>query len=203
MGYMSILVSDLSQLTTYYFRSYARNITGLTYGDSLTFTTTQSDDLPAISTLDANNITTYTFDGIGYISSSEFSITEYGICWTTGTTTQYPTKDITIDPPWQGVSGSTPGSVGQFSITDTTLTGNTMYWYRAYATNSEGTGYGISKYFTTKDYISPYLPIVYTTNVVNVSDISAVTYGNVTDNGNDRVTVVGVCWSTYKRLLFL
>jgi hypothetical protein len=45
--------------------------------------------------------------------------------------------------------GTPNGSTGEFTVTVTGLTAGTRYYYRAYATNAEGTGHGARKRFVT------------------------------------------------------
>jgi hypothetical protein len=70
------------------------------------------------------------------------------------------------------------------------LQGNTMYYVRAYATNSAGTGYGPQVSFTTLVD----LPKVTTTAVSGITKTSAVTGGAVTDNGGADITRYGIVW---------
>jgi len=67
-------------------------------------------------------------------------ITVRGICWSTSAapTTALSTKT------------TESGALGVFSSTMTSLTPNTKYYVRAYATNNEGTVYGAEKSFTTQ-----------------------------------------------------
>ena len=65
---------------------------------------------------------------------------------------------------------------------------------RAYATNEKGTSYGEQRSFTTLQNIE--LPTVTTTNVSNITQTTATSGGNVTDDGGATLTARGVCWST-------
>jgi hypothetical protein len=72
------------------------------------------------------------------------------------------------------------------------LKGNTIYYVRAYATNSAGTGYGPEVTFTTLVD----LPVVTTTAVTAITKVSAVSGGEVTYDGGGTVTARGLAWST-------
>ena len=76
----------------------------------------------------------------------------------------------------------------------TGLTANTLYYVRAYATNSLGTSYGNEVTFTTLP--NPILPTVTTTTVTNIFPTTATSGGNVTSDGGATVIFRGVCWST-------
>jgi hypothetical protein len=91
-----------------------------------------------------------------------------------------------------GVKYSAPGDsflVGPFSNTITGLTPGTSYYYRAFAANSSGTGYGASEYsFTTPS------PFTYTNNGTNRT-ITGYTGGSVVvvpaTIGGGAVTAIG------------
>jgi hypothetical protein len=72
------------------------------------------------------------------------------------------------------------------------LHANTTYYIRAYAENEAGTGYGNAITFTTLKGV----PTVITTDISNNYSLQAQTGGNVTNDGGDTVTAMGVCWST-------
>jgi hypothetical protein len=69
------------------------------------------------------------------------SITARGVCWSTS---QNPTKADakTIES----------GTTGSFTSNITGLTGSTLYYVRAYATNAAGTSYSAQESFTTLNY---------------------------------------------------
>ncbi len=85
------------------------------------------------------NITSTTATGGGNVKSDGgFPITERGVCWSTS---QNPTVSDS-----KTIDGSGTGS---FTSNLTGLTVNTIYYVRAYATNSKGTMYGNQVSFTT------------------------------------------------------
>jgi uncharacterized protein (TIGR02145 family) len=77
----------------------------------------------------------------------------------------------------------------------TSLTLNTKYYVRAYATNSIGTAYGTEVSFTTLA-VTILAPTVSTTAASVVTINTATSGGNVTSDGGGTVTARGVCWST-------
>jgi len=142
---------------------------------------TPTPQVPTLTTVTVSSIAQTTAISGGNVTSEGSSvITNRGVCWNTS---QSPTisDDHTTD-------GSGTGS---FTSNLTTLTMNTLYYVRAYATNSAGTGYGNEVSFTTK-----WPPTVITTDISKITIDSAFGGGNVTDQGGSPVTSRGICWST-------
>lgn len=98
--------------------------------------------LPAVNTYTVTGITTITAVGGGNVvpGYSEERVIERGICWSTA---RNPT---TADNKISAGSG-----LGVFRCDITGLSANTLYWAKAYATNSAGTGYGRELSFMTLD----------------------------------------------------
>jgi hypothetical protein len=109
-------------------------------------------------------------------------ITKSGVCWGTN------------DNPTINDNKTTDGilDIGQFISEIKPLTSNTKYYVRAYATNDEGTGYGKTVSFTTKDILK--LTIT-TVDISEITATSAVSGGNITNDGGSPITARGVCWS--------
>ncbi|MBP5412329.1 MAG: T9SS type A sorting domain-containing protein [Bacteroidales bacterium] len=175
--------SNMTGLTagmTYYVRAYATNSIGTSYGNQITFTTLAVT--PIITTMAASNITSTTATSGGNITNDGgATVTARGICWST-------TSNPTIND-----SHTTNGSgTGSFTSNMTILTAGTTYYVRAYATNSVGTSYGNQITFTTLAVA----PIVTITAVSNITSTSAISGGNVTNDGGAIVTARGICWST-------
>jgi hypothetical protein len=76
----------------------------------------------------------------------------------------------------------------------TGLIANTLYYIRAYATNSAGISYGAQLSFTTLAQTTT-LPKVTTNTVTNIKSTTATCGGNVTSDGGAAVSARGVCWS--------
>ena len=105
-----------------------------------------------------------------------------GICWNTaGEPTVYD-DTITVD------------SSTTFTIKLTSLTINTKYYVRAFATNCEGTSYGETKSFNTDP---PYVPEVktYWGPLLTTTTTSIYTGGEVTSDGAAEIIDCGLCWS--------
>lgn len=136
---------------------------------------------PVLTTSDAILIDqTTAYSGGDVLSDGGASITSLGVCWSTSP------NPTTADSHTAG-----PGGIGFFGSYLTGLTPNTLYYVRAYATNSVGTAYGNQVSFTTLTN----LPTVTTSDVSLISQTSAWSGGNVISDGGTTVTARGVCWS--------
>lgn len=180
-GSFTSSLTGLQGGTTYHIRAYATNSAGTAYGNDLTFTT--SPVVPVLTTTTASNIAQSTATSGGNISSNGgAAVTARGVCWSTAS-----------GPTVAGSHTTDGNGSGSFASSIAGLTANTMYYVRAYATNSVGTAYGNEITFTT---IAVSVPVVTTTGVSSVLLTSAASGGNVTSSGGGSVTARGVCWST-------
>jgi len=180
-GIFTSILTGLTNGTTYYVRAYATNSKGTIYGNTFTFST--AADLPTVSTGIATAITTATATVTGSISyDGGGSITGKGICWSTNSAPTI-TDNITNNG-----TGNT-----SFSGNLTNLTPGTLYYARAFATNSIGTGYGNVVSFST---VALKAPTVTTTSINNILAFSATGGGSITNDGGSSVTSKGICWST-------
>jgi len=138
-GSFTSTLTGLTANTTYYVRAYASNSVGTAYGTEVNFTT--GTLLPVLTTTAATNITATTATLGGNITNAGApEYIERGVVYAT---TQNPTtaNSKTTD--------GTGAGTGNFSTTASDLTASTIYYVRAYATNSAGTAYGSQVSFTT------------------------------------------------------
>ncbi len=124
-------------------------------------------NIPVVETNEVTEVTKTTATSGGVITSDGgASIIVRGVCWSTTT------------PPTVTDNKTQDGSeVGSFTSSITDLTAETTYYIRAYATNSNGTGYGSVHSFTTlekNNYFNP--DITYD----SMTDIDGNTYKTVT-----------------------
>ena len=144
-----------------------------------------SSILPVITTTAVTSITNTTASGGGNISSGGgATVTARGVCWS-----------ITTNPVVTGNHTTNGTGTGAFASSITGLTANTVYYVRAYATNSAGTAYGNEIRFTSTTS-STALPTVVTAAITAITASGATGGGNVTADGGATVTARGVCWST-------
>lgn len=174
-------ISDITSLQSgikYYVRAYATNQAGTSYGNELQFNTLT---IPTISTNSITNITgTTATSGGNVLTDGGATVTTRGVCWSIN---QNPTI---------ADNHTTDGSgIGVFSSSITGLNFGTIYYVRAYATNSQGTVYGEERTFVTLN-----LPEITTSSTSNITGSSAVLGGNVINGGGGSIIARGVCWST-------
>jgi len=180
IGTFTSSITGLTPGATYYVRAYATNSVGTAYGTQVNLGALAI--LPTITTISLSAITTTTATGGGnVISDGGASLTARGVCWSTA---QNPT---TIN------SKTNDGnSVGIFSSSITGLTPGVTYYVRAYAINSIGTVYGDQ--VTAKTIAL--LPSLTTTAISSITATTALSGGNISNDGGAVVTASGVCWGT-------
>jgi uncharacterized protein (TIGR02145 family) len=182
-GTYSIGLTGLSPATTYYVRSFATNSVGTVYGAETNFTTIAVE--PTVSaTAVAASITGSSATSGGTISSNGGSIvTVSGVVWSTTST---PTIAL--------LTKTTNGALtGTYTSSLTGLAPATLYYVRAYATNSIGTAYGPQSNFTTLA-IAP--TISGTASATSITSSSASVGGTITSDGGAAVTARGVVYGT-------
>lgn len=131
-------ITGLTPNTVYHVRAYATNKVGTAYGEDVSFTTT-AIVLPTLTTTAATSVAQTTAVAGGNISSDgNGAITARGVCWST-TAGPTITNSLTTD-------GTGTGS---FTSNLASLVPGTVYYIRAYATNSAGTAYGNELTLTT------------------------------------------------------
>ncbi|MDX9696383.1 MAG: FISUMP domain-containing protein [Bacteroidales bacterium] len=138
---ISANLSNLQSNRTYHYRIKASNAIDVSYGNDMSFTTAPS--APQLTTTEPLNISfnSATLGGnVTYLGGAP--ILANGICFSTS-----PNPTILNNT----VSGTI--SDNNFVVNLTGLIPNTIYYAKAFATNSIGTGYGNQIVFTT---LSPY-----------------------------------------------
>ena len=140
-------------------------------------------DPPSLTTTAITAITTTSAASGGNVTSDGGAeVTARGICWGTAT-----------KPLITGTKTSDGTGTGIFTSSITGLTAKTLYYVRAYATNSEGTSYGNEISFTSAEIIGATLT---TTAVTGITATAAVSGGNITADGGAAITAKGICWAT-------
>ena len=135
--------------------------------------------LPTVTTDAVGAITDSTATCGGVVTADgNASVTMRGVCWDT-----LPEPTVTDSHTDDGAG------LGVFNSSMTGLTSGTIYYVRAYATNSAGTAYGTTRTFTTKISVT-------TSPVSGITATTVVCGGNVNSAGNAEVTMRGVCWDT-------
>jgi len=180
-GIFTANMTGLSPGSSYHVRAYATNSVGTAYGNDVSFTAT-----PVTPTLTTAAITSPTrttaVSGGDITTNGGASVTARGVCWSTSSG-PVATGQHTLDG-----TGS-----GTFISNISGLSPSTTYYVRAYATNTAGTSYGNERSFTT----SPVqVPSVTTSAVTDVTLITAISGGSITDDNGAPIIEKGVCWNT-------
>lgn len=187
LGIFSSSLTGLLSGTTYYIRSYAINSSVVSYGDEITFTTLANIPTLAATTA-ASAITGNSANTGGNVTADGGApILERGVCYAK---TANPT--LTTTGVIKVVDSFT--TTGSFVSYLTGLFGGTLYYVRAYATNSQGTAYGTQISFTTT--VVP--PTLATIAATNISGGSAASGGSMNWNGGgyQNYDDYGVAYST-------
>lgn len=138
--------------------------------------------LPSVTTTSVTNITkTSAAIGVNVTSDGGEAISASGVCWSTSPNPTVANSKITGN------------GTGAFVNIINGLNEGTVYYVRAYATNSAGTAYGEELSFTTFSQ-----PVIITFAATNITQTTATSGGNITNDGGATIIVRGVCWSTYQ-----
>jgi len=182
-GTYTISLTGLNPATTYYARSFATNSVGTVYGTETSFATIAIE--PTVSaTAVAASITGSSATSGGTISSNGgATVTVSGVVWST-------TSTPTIALLTKTTNG---GATGTYTSSITGLAPATLYYVRAYATNSIGTAYGPQSNFTTLA-IAP--TISATASAISITSSTASIGGTITADGGASITSRGLVYGT-------
>jgi len=105
-----------------------------------------------------------------------------GVCWS-----------VSHSPDFTDHFTANGEGTGFFSTNITGLIPNTIYYVRAYATNSIGTAFGEEVSFTTAPVV---LGAITTAQPTSIARTTAISGGEITFDGGGEITQRGVCWDT-------
>jgi hypothetical protein len=175
-------LSTLTQNTTYYYKAYGVNVHGTAYGTVKSFTTFFLP--PTVTTSPASSISDTSASLGGEVASnSSITIIDRGIV--------YSASNINLVIGGAGIQDSNGSGAGIFSENITVFSGNNLYYFRSYATTSQGTSYGNIVSFST--LIGT--PAAINTSATNITHASVTLTGNVTYDGGSAVTEKGILYS--------
>lgn len=190
-GSFTASVTGLLAGKKYYLRAYATNAAGTAYGNMDSITTLSALAIPTVTTANAANILTATATVVGNVTAwGGDTVKSRGVCWNT---TGSPTTASSRTDNGTGV--------GSFTGTLTSLTSNTLYHVRAYATNSVGTAYGNEITFTTQTPAPDVMKVVSKDGKGNYTTVQAA-FDSVPDNYTGKY-VIYVRRGIYKEKLLL
>lgn len=140
-------------------------------------------EAPTLTTAVVTDITETTAVSGGNITDDGgLTVTERGVCW-----------NSMENPTVLNNKSAEGGGSGPFTSNLTSLNASTNYYVRAYAVNEEGTGYGNQVTFTTGEW---QLATLTTNDITSKTINSAISGGNISDDGGSPITARGVCWGT-------
>lgn len=138
------------------------------------------EKLPSITTEQVFDITGETAKCGGNIDDDAGStVVKRGVCWDT-----IPNPTIENNKTEDGSGG------GFFESKMESLSPNIKYYVRAYATNENGTNYGMTLSFSTLSY-----PTVEIKKVYDITYISAKIESEIIKEGTTEIIEKGICWS--------
>ncbi len=174
-------ITGLSSNDTYYVRAYAIHSTGTIYGIERSFTTESHE--PMVNTSSATNVlvTTATLNGqVTDLGNPE--VTERGFIYSntvSGANLISGSSGVTLTV----VTGI---DLNTFNTSLTGLNSNSIYYFRAFARNTNGFVYGTELNFTTNALELP--DVVFSSSGNTLS-------GTITNIGSSDVTSFGFVWS--------
>jgi hypothetical protein len=145
IGSFSKNLTGLSCGTTYHYSAFATNYIGTATTSDNTFTTSDCDISlsPTVTSSSAGSITQTSATLNGNITNTGGEVgvgTDYGFILST---------DSSLSSGISTTSKGTYSSTGEFSSSISSLTCFTTYYFKPYASNSGGVGYGATVSFTT------------------------------------------------------
>jgi hypothetical protein len=180
IGEYSYTISNLQLSTTYYVRAFATNAIGTSYGSEVTFKSLSLGKVTTSTPIEITNVgakTSITIDDFG-----DAIIKKIGaVCSTKQNAT------ITTDSTTFSNSNNTDKT---FNITLDKLQQNTIYYVRGFVQSGAGVGYGNEVSFKTNG-----VPTLTANAVSAITQTSALLSGDVSSDGGDLISEIGVCLS--------
>jgi len=143
-----------------------------------------AEGLPVVITGDTSSLSINGVQVDGNVKDGQgHTVTARGVCW-----------GISPEPSLSGTCTNNGSGIGTFTATLTDLAPSTIYYARAYATNSLGTSYGEDIVFITLSL--EIAPTVITNSANNISRSGANLRGDITSIGTANVTSRGFEYGT-------
>ena len=190
---VDVRIENLNPGTTYYFRAFAANTEGTSYGEVLSFTTEEEHTKPSVIIKSISSGTntikvTYNVTGNDILSNGLWYSTNPSESPEHGGTIEYNTVKSS-----ERFEGELKAGQDYIMTLSNKITANTKYYISAFATNS----YDLTGYSDIKDTTTG------TTSELKVSMLGAETItsnsidcsGQVDDNGGYEIVKTGFIWS--------
>jgi hypothetical protein len=178
-GIFTVPVTGLPSSDDVYFRAWATSTEGTSFSAESSFTTLPTVTAP---TVDAPSVTDTTATLGGTVSvDGDVAVGSRGVEWGTS-----------LGGPYPNPVPAAAGGAGTFTVPVTGLPSNTLIYFRAWATNTGGTGVSGENSFTT----DPGAPTVDSPTVTSITATSAILGGNVSSNGGGTISERGIVWHT-------
>ncbi|MCF6130618.1 hypothetical protein L1S35_13115, partial [Flavobacterium sp. AS60] len=155
-GNISNNLTGLAYSTPYYYKAYATNAIGTTYGTQQTFTTTSEFPPPTLGSPTATTITNNS-------ATLGASVLTVGSPVYTVRGTSYKTTTGVVATDNQQSDGTNTGATGAYSHSRSGLSPQQQYFYVGYATNTSGTGISSEGSFRTLSNPPTAQPTTFTT----------------------------------------
>lgn len=134
LGIFSVVLNNLTENTTYYYRSYCINALGTAYGEEKKFTTLDYS-LPTITLSTPTNIVFYGMSLSANISSGGGTeVLEKGFVYSTSPNPTILNNKLIV-------AGFTGNNTNLYNTNLTNLLENTQYYVRGFASNKKGVSY--------------------------------------------------------------
>ena len=177
-------INGLTANTTYYVKAYATNSEGTAYGNEISFTTlnTSSTTEPAYNPIPNDNSTNTSLNG-------NLSFTEGNNTPTDATFKVY--FDTNSNP---NTAFNLDANVNTLNYSN--LLEATLYYWKVETLSNSGSVLTTSPLWSFTTIADNNLATVTSNPILNITQNSATSGGNVTDDGGNAVTVKGICYST-------
>jgi hypothetical protein len=181
-------VNGLPAGTDIYYRAYAINAVGEALGAEPAQPFTTLAGLATVTTAVELSVTATTaLLGGDVTNNGGATVTDRGIVWST---TALPQVGVDTTVQMGSGTGQFSDTVGDLSPpTDVALPTGQLVYFRAYATNAEGTAYGDQKSFTPA---GP--PELTALPADNVTLYSGTMHGRLDNDGGNNLTDCGIAW---------
>ena len=182
-NYSNPIPSKLLPNTTYYFRAFVKNNTGVGYGNTISYTTPKNAPFLASDLVVSAIGSTSAILSNTVVINGGANITSQGFCYSTNPNPTISNAKQVQSPILQS---------GLISNDIVALIPNATYYVRAYSTNSYGTTYSNEISFTTLSG----LPIVsaLTSSTIDITAMNLLCA--ISSIGGASITASGLVWST-------